>query len=147
MSTERNVCSAFVLLLALGVKLVKIFDKNIKYFNMCYKMSPYPNNRATIDNRDTVSGENYSQQILLALPPAKRSASQLRARVNEYRYISATPLGLNNLFWSKIYSFFTFLLLYMLFVYNRSRCAQLFLRPQLLCYRDHCLNSSNSDST
>ena len=96
-STERNVCGAFALLLALGVKLVKIFHKNIKYFNTCYKMSPYTNNRSTIDTRDTVSGENYSRQILLALPPAKRPASQLRAGVDEYRYTSASPLGLNPL--------------------------------------------------
>jgi len=61
-------------------------------------MSPYTNNRSTIDNRDNVSGENYNRYLLFALLPAKGPASQLRAKVKEYRYTSASPLGLNGLF-------------------------------------------------
>jgi hypothetical protein len=61
-------------------------------------MSSYTNNRSTIDNRDTVSGENYNRYLLLTLPPVKRPASQFRLEVKEYRYTSASPLGLNDLF-------------------------------------------------
>ena len=54
-------------------------------------MSPYTNNRSTMDNRYNVSGENYNRYLLLALGTA--AAQWLRCCATNRKVAGSIPAG------------------------------------------------------